>query len=284
MPHLQVNGVGVHYQQTGAGDDVVLIHAVTSNLAVWMFIGILDTLGQDYRVTAYDLRGHGLSETTPTGYTSAEMAGDFAGLHEALGLKPAYLVGHSFGGVIALHAALLYPERVKGVILSDPYFPGLAAIEPNLPRANVWVDLREVFGHAGVQLSEDVDFRTLFRVVAELTPEQMKVVRQKMGPASSRWLAGLPRLAETTCGDDLFSVAGLTADRICSVRRPVVALYDEHSPFLATCKYLEDRLPGCRVDIVPGAKHLAPVQNPEAFVALVRKHLGRLREQDGSAL
>ncbi len=273
MPHVHVRGIGFHYQQTGQGDDVVLIHAVTSNLAVWLFINLLETLGQDFRVTAYDLRGHGLTEATPTGYTSADMAADFAALHEALELAPAYLVGHSFGGVIAMHAALLYPERVKGVILSDPYFPGLKDVEPNLPRAGVWVDLREVFALAGLDLGADVDFTTLFRAVASLTPQQMKIIREKMGPASSRWLAGLPRLADTTCGDDLFAVAGLTAERLPSVSQPVVALYDEHSPFLATCRYLQEHLPDCTVDIVPGARHLAPVQNPTAFVEMVRRHL-----------
>jgi pimeloyl-ACP methyl ester carboxylesterase len=273
VPHVHVRGIGFHYQQTGRGDDVVLIHAVTSNLAVWLFINLLETLGQDFRVTAYDLRGHGLTEATPTGYTSADMAADFAALHEALELGPAYLVGHSFGGVIAMHAALLYPERVKGVILSDPYFPGLKDVEPNLPRAGVWVDLREVFALAGLDLGADVDFTTLFRAAASLTPQQMKIIREKMGPASSRWLAGLPRLADTTCGDDLFAVAGLTAERLTRVSQPVVALYDEHSPFLATCRYLQEHLPDCTVDIVPGARHLAPVQNPTAFVEMVRRHL-----------
>lgn len=279
MPHVEARGVNFHYQQAGDGPDVVLLHAVTSNLAIWLFINLIDTLAQDYRVTAYDLRGHGLSEPTPTGYTSADMAADFAALHEVLQLKPAYLVGHSFGAVIALHAASLYPERVKGVILSDPYFPGLAAIEPNLPTASVWLDLRETFAHAGLDLGHDIDFATLFRVVAGLTPAQMKVIRERMGPASVRWLSGLPRLADTTCGDDLFAVAGLTAERICSVQQPVVALYDEHSPFLATCRYLEAHLPACTVDYVPGAKHLAPVQNPTAFVALVRQHLARLTQR-----
>ena len=282
MPHVHVRGVGFHYQQSGKGDDVVLIHAVTSNLAVWLFINLLETLGQDFRVTAYDLRGHGLTEAPPTGYTSADMAADFAALHEALELRPAYLVGHSFGGVVAMHAALLYPERVKGVILSDPYFPGLKEIEPNLPSASVWVDLREVFAHAGLDLGADIDFTALFRVVAALTPEQMKVIRDKMGPASSRWLSGLPRLSHTTCGDDLFAVAGLTADRLTSVTKPVVALYDEHSPFLATCRYLEQRLPDCTVDIVPGARHLAPVQNPAAFVEMVRRHLAALAARGAS--
>ena len=110
----------------------MLLHAVTANMAVWLVFNLVDTLAQDYRVTAYDLRGHGLSEATPTGYTSADMAEDFRGLHDALGLGPAYLVGHSFGAVVAMHVAATYPDRVSGLILSDPYFPGLARLEPNL--------------------------------------------------------------------------------------------------------------------------------------------------------
>jgi pimeloyl-ACP methyl ester carboxylesterase len=279
VPHVTANGASFHYQQAGQGPDVVLLHAVTSNLAVWLFINLVDTLAHDYHVTAYDLRGHGLSEVTSSGYTSAAMAEDFRELHQALGLGPAYLVGHSFGAVVALHAAVLFPERVAGLILSDPYFPGLAHVEPNLGRANVWVDLQEVFRHAGLELPPEVDFTTLFRAVAALSPEQRKAIRERIGPASARWLAGLPRLADTTCGADVFAVAGLTAERIASVRQPVVALYDEHSPFLATCRHLRECLADCTVEIVPEAAHLAPVQNAPAFVELVRKHLAALHRR-----
>jgi pimeloyl-ACP methyl ester carboxylesterase len=273
MPYLTANGVRLHYQQAGQGPDVVLLHAVTSNLAVWLFINLIDVLARDYRVTAYDLRGHGASAVTPTGYTSAEMAEDFRHLHEGLGLGPACLVGHSFGAVVALHAAVLYPERVAGLILSDPYFPGLAHVEPNLGRTPLWVDLREVFRHVGTELGDEVDLTTLFRLVAGLTPGQHQGIRERLGSAAARWLAQLPRLAETTCGTDVLAVAGLTAERIGSVGRPVVALYDEHSPFLATCRYLAEHLPDCVVDIVPGAGHLAPLQNPAVFVEAVRRHL-----------
>ena len=281
MPHANDNGVDLHYQQAGAGPDVVLLHAVTANMAVWLVSGLLDTLAREYRVTAYDLRGHGLSAAPPTGYTSADMAEDFRGLHEALGLGPAYLVGHSFGGVVAMHAAATYPDRVSGVIVSDPYFPGLGQHEPHLDGANVWVDLRETFRHAGRDLGDTVDFTTLFRTVAGLSRAQLRAIREQMGPASTRWLSQLPRLAETTCGRDVFAEAGLTEERICAVRQPVVALYDEHSPFLATCRFLEEHLPNCTVEIVPGAKHMAPVQNGPLFGELVRKHLTALRRAAG---
>jgi 3-oxoadipate enol-lactonase len=281
MPHLTLDGTRFYYQQKGEGPDVILVHAVTSNLAVWVFINLLDTLAADFRVTAYDLRGHGHSDVTPTGYTSAEMAGDLRQVQAALDLGPAYLVGHSFGGVIALHTAVLYPDLVAGLVLADSYFPGLQHLEPNLGDASVWQELREVFGRVGVELPDHIDFERLFLATADLSPAQMDLVRKDMGAPSLGWLAQLPRLAATTCGPDVFAVAGLTAERIAAVRQPVVALYDEHTPFPATRRYLEEHLPNCKVDVVPGARHLAPLQNSRAFVRLVHQHLlalaGRLR-------
>ena len=277
MPDVIANGTRLFYQQSGQGPDVVLVHAVTSNQAVWVFTGLADAVGSaGFRLTTYDLRGHGASECPPTGYTSADMAADFRALHEALGLEPALVVGHSFGGVVGLHAASLYPESVAGVILSDSFFPGLEPIEPNFGRSNVWIDLRETFSKVGVQLAETVDFAGLFRAAAALTAEQLKALDVLVGPVGRGWLRQLPRLAETTCGHDVLAEAGLTAERIAAITRPVVALYDEFSPFLATCRWLEQNVPGCQAEIIPAAKHLAVVENTAAFTDAVLRHLIRL--------
>ncbi len=284
MPHITLDGNRFHWQQTGQGPDVVLIHAATGNLAVWMFINLPETLASEFRVTSYDLRGHGASDAPATGYTSAEMAGDLKRLHAALGLGPAFLVGHSFGAVIAMHAAVLYPEIVRGLILSDPFFPGLADIEPNLAHAQAWQDLHDSFRRCGLDLGYNLNFTRLFEVGATLTAEQLDRLRADMGPESVRWLAQLPRLAKTTCGRDMFEPAGLSAERIGSVHQPVVALYDEFSSFQATRRFLEANLANCTCETVPGAKHLAPVQNPAEFVRLVQKHLRHLASNQQSAV
>lgn len=276
MPEVDANGTRLYYQQAGEGPDVVLVHAVTSNQAVWLFSGLVDTLAADHRVTTYDLRGHGQSERPPTGYTSADMAADYAALHAALGLGSAVLVGHSFGGVTALHAAVLHPARVSGVILSDSFFPGLRHVEPNFGKMTIWAEVRETFGKVGVELGETVDFARLFRECAALPAERMKELENIYGAFGRGWLRQLPLLAETTCGPDVMGVAGLTAEVIAAVRQPVVALYDEFSPFLATCRWLEANLPACTAEIIPGAKHLAMLDNASGFADAVRRHLTRI--------
>jgi 3-oxoadipate enol-lactonase len=272
MPMIDLDGLRIHYQQRGAGEDVVLIHAVTSNMSVWLFTNLLEVLAKEFRVTAYDLRGHGASAVPANGYTSANMAEDLHKLHAALKLGPAVLVGHSFGAVVAMHAAVLYPDMVRGLILSDPYFPGLAQLEPNLAEMQAWREVREALVGAGVALDEAVNFTQLFQEVARLTPAQKQHFGTVMGESSLRWLSQLPQLAPTSCGRDVFAPAGLTAERICGVSQPVIALYDEHTSFQATRHFLESNLPNVRVETVPGARHVAPLQNTEAFVDLVQKH------------
>jgi pimeloyl-ACP methyl ester carboxylesterase len=273
---LPINGVSLHYQQDGSGPDVVLVHAFTSNQSVWAVSGVVAELAARYRVTTYDLRGHGMSGVTPAGYSSAHMADDLRRLCQLLGLRSAHLVGHSFGGVIAVHASRLWPDLVDSIVLSDTYFPGLCQLEPNMGQTDVWLDLREQLLRVGADIGERVDFGRLFRQVAAWTPQQFDAVTRELGAASARWLSQLTKLADTRAAEEMFEVCGLTAEELCRVEQPVTALYDEFSPFEATSSFLEQNLPNCRLAMVPGAKHLAPLQNPAAFTELVTQHLQRL--------
>jgi 3-oxoadipate enol-lactonase len=276
MPHVDLNGLKLYYQQSGSGPDVVLLHGFTSNLAMWLFSGIVPALADRFRVTSYDLRGHGASDAPTSGYTSRQMADDLRRLCDALDLGPALMVGHSFGGVVAMHLAAIEPRRVASIILCDTYFPGLAELEPEMERVEIWRELAEVLDDAGLDVGERVDFARLLKGVAALTLEQKKVIETRLGPPAVRWLAQLAPLAATSAAREVFEPAGLTADKIAAVEVPVVALYDEHSPFQATCRFLAENLGDCTVDFVPGAKHLALLESPAEFVARVTKHLDQL--------
>ncbi len=275
MPKIRANGLDFHYQQAGDGPDVVLIHGLTGDLSIWLLCQAMGRLAGSFRVTAYDLRGHGYSDVVPTGYTSADQARDTIAIMDALAIERAMLVGHSFGGVIALHAAVLRPDRVEAVVLSDPYFPSLRHLE-DVSRWGHWQNFRAEAAQAGVTLSDEhwYDIRRFFDQVLHLDGDQLLRFRQAVG------LPGLKRLlhlAETTCGDDAKAAAGLTDDLIQGVGQPVLALFGEHSPFLATADYLAEHLTNCVKALVPGAKHRAPEENPEGFVELVADFLLAVR-------
>jgi pimeloyl-ACP methyl ester carboxylesterase len=215
-------------------------------------------------------------DSPPTGYTSAAMAGDLSALLAALGISSPIVVGHSFGGVVGVHAATLDPSLLAGVILSDSFFPGLREVEPNYGRPNVWVELRGTFREIGVELGETVDFAELFRAAAHLNPEETRKLETLVGPVGRGWLRQLPRLAQTSCGDDVLAEAGLTAERLRSFSRPLVALYDEFSPFLATQRWLAENVSDCHAEIIPAARHLAVVENTAGFTDAVLRHLRRM--------
>jgi pimeloyl-ACP methyl ester carboxylesterase len=251
---------------------VVLIHGITGNMAIWPLIDLIDDLARDFRVTYFDLRGHGYSDTPPESYTSADMAGDLHNLQTVLGLGPMLLVGHSFGGVVAAHAAVLYPEQVRGLILSDAFFADLADVQGEITAWDGWQAYVQQSAEMGLEVRPEnwSDVDAILRQAAELSPERREKFVDQLGePALQR----LVRLSETTCGVDTGKVAGLSRERIVSIRQPVLALYGQQSPFLPTCRFLVENLPNCKADFIPGAKHLAHEEQPEEFVATVQKHL-----------
>jgi pimeloyl-ACP methyl ester carboxylesterase len=271
MPFTTLNGLRFHYQQAGEGRDVVLIHGVTGDLSIWFLCKLIQTLSRTHRVTAFDLRGHGYTDAPPRGYTSADHSADLGALMDWIGAERASLVGHSFGGVIAAHFAAFEPDRVDSLVLSDPYFPALRHLE-DVSKWGHWENFRSEAARAGVELSGEhwYDIGRFFDQVMHLDEDGVRKFRRAVGlPALNRLL----RLGRTTCGDDTKVAAGLTIDLIEGINSPTLAVYGEFSPFLATAEYLSRRLVNCRTSIIPGAKHRAPEENPEAFVGVLHDFL-----------
>jgi len=268
---MKANGLTFHVQQAGEGPDVVLIHGLTGDMSIWFLARTLATLSEGFRVTAYDLRGHGYTDAPAEGYTSLDHARDLLALLDELEIARARLVGHSFGAVIAAHAAAIAPGRVEAIVLSDPYFPALRHLE-DVSRWGHWQNFRQEAEQAGVSLSADTwyDLTSFFDQVLHLDDQKLLAFRQAVGlPGLNRVL----RLARTTCGHDSKLADGLSAESIAAISVPCLALYGESSPFLSTADYLVEHLPHCRGLRIPGAQHRAPEENPQAFNAAVREFL-----------
>ena len=129
MPRIVLRNYKVHYQQTGSGPDLVLIHGLSCNIAFWWF-NVAQHLAHRFRVTAVDLRGHGFSGMTETGYRAIDLSDDLAALMEHLHIASAHLVAHSFGGAVATALAAERPDLVTELTLADAWIPSLQPVPP----------------------------------------------------------------------------------------------------------------------------------------------------------
>lgn len=125
MPVESIAGVRLHVQSLGrpGGSTVVLVHGMTTSLASFYF-SIAPVIAAEHRVIMYDLRGHGRSEATPSGYGIGSMAGDLAAIvdrHAPSG--PLAIVGHSFGAVVGLRYVLDHPGRVRKLVFAEGPLP-----------------------------------------------------------------------------------------------------------------------------------------------------------------
>jgi pimeloyl-ACP methyl ester carboxylesterase len=273
-----INGIKVHYQVKGSGPDVILIHGITSSLAQW-YIEILPALARDYRVTVYDLRGHGLSEMTESGYDSQSMARDLLGLMDHLGIEKACFAGHSYGGVIALHLALLRPERVRGIVLMDT---GLACLR-YLRAIRDWVGWERwgnQLAHFGITMEWFLDL--------DRQQDAAEIIRRSLSvPLQSGFRKGqnalTPRLErllnETKMGSEFREVGDLTEENLARIQAPVLALYGGTSPYAGMAGRLNQLLPHCRVEMLAEAGHFSAAEDPGLTLDRMS---GFLRDPDAS--
>src|SRR2546423_8297755 len=117
MPHLDRDGVAIHYESTGSGPAFLLTHGFAASSR--MFASNVDALAKDHTVVSWDLRGHGRSAypDDQSAYSAALTIEDMAALLDAVGAGRAVLMGHSLGGYLSLEFHVRFAERVAGLVL-----------------------------------------------------------------------------------------------------------------------------------------------------------------------
>lgn len=110
--YIDANGVKIRYVERGAGEPIVLLHGGTSSLDSWIERGVVGNLEKDFRVIAFDARGHGKSDKPrdPSAY-GRQQALDVVRILDALGIPRAHIVGFSLGGSTVAQLLTLHPER-----------------------------------------------------------------------------------------------------------------------------------------------------------------------------
>lgn len=120
MPSLDVNGVGLYYEEKGNGDPVVFCHGIPTDHRAWnlqteFFSKGFRTISYSRRYASPNLRNGDVSDST-----IANNAADLQGFIEKLGLGKVHLVGHSYGGFTAAYLASDHPELIRSLVLVEP--------------------------------------------------------------------------------------------------------------------------------------------------------------------
>ncbi|GAB2545922.1 alpha/beta fold hydrolase [Spirosoma aerophilum] len=119
MPFLETNGINLYYEERGSGEPLLLIMGITAPGSVWKKHA--DYWQQNFRCILVDNRGVGKSDKPAGPYTTAQMADDYAGLIDSLGLGAVRVVGVSMGSTIAQQLALRHPDKVQSLVLMCPW-------------------------------------------------------------------------------------------------------------------------------------------------------------------
>ncbi len=122
---VETNGIRMHIAESGAGPLVLLCHGFPESWYSWRHqLHALAEAG--FHAVAPDMRGYGQTDRPEQidQYTLLHLVGDMVGLLDTLGSETAVIVGHDWGAPVAWYAALLRPDRFRGVIgLSVPFIP-----------------------------------------------------------------------------------------------------------------------------------------------------------------
>jgi pimeloyl-ACP methyl ester carboxylesterase len=273
---IEANNLAFHYWQSGQGPDIVLVHGLGGNLAGW-HLGIVPQLQLDYRVLTYDLRGHGRSDPAPAGYTTGDMVQDLRALLDALGIEKAAVVGHSWGGDIALHFAQLHPSRVSELVIVEGALLAPLASVYRSPEWSGWpyavATLEELLGRP-VPEEHRCDLEYLLRQLIEVPiiygPGQGKPRDEEI---IFRVLDVLRPMWEGREAD-----GNMALDSLSRVTQPTLLVYESNTAYPEAMLELSDRLPASSSAILPPGdlKHFSTLEHPEHVARHIQKFL---REQ-----
>lgn len=240
---VSVPGGSLAYDETGSGPAVVLIHGAFLDRGTWDLQ--MPALAQGHRVIRYDVRPFGESTVPSEPYRTTD---DLLALMDALGVTRAHLVGHSFGGGVAIDFALEHPDRVASLVLVNSGVTGatmpageqkeamqvfVAAREGDEPAVAAWMTL----GLWSVS-RERPDLRSALEQLTRRNAARFRLAAPPYAPITP---AAISRL-----GDIRAATLVVTGDRDTPGNRDVSAR-------------LAREIPGAQLVTIPGADHAIPL-------------------------
>ena len=270
---LVVDGRTFAYRDVGAGAPVILAHCSGGTHAVWA--PLVNTLRDRYRVLAPDLLGYGRSEPWPVNATLHPWSDLGAILTLARRAdQPVHLVGHSYGGTVALEAARILGPRVKSLTLVEPIAFHLLRLTG---RMREWKEITDV----GDRLTSALRLRH-DRGAASVYVKYW-VGRMRWWSMSATARRGVVQTVGKV-GAEFELVSHLDASigdyRAIRAQTRLIAGERTPKPARAIAEELVQILPDAHLRVLPSAGHMSPLTHPNEVSSMIAEHIDAVEHCD----
>jgi len=238
------------HDRGGGRRRAVLVHSLAMDRHFWQ--PVVEILGAT--VLTYDCRGHGASDKPAGPYTVELFADDLADLIDHVGWSSALVAGASMGGCVALAFAARYPERTTSLGLVDT----TAWYGPEAPKQ--WAERADKAIETG--LSSLVDFQTTRWFGDAFRSSHPDVVRQCVDVFLRNDVKAYAETCKMLGSCDLRAALS----RLAMPAAVIVGEEDYATP-IAMAEALHRGIAGSTLTILPGARHLTPLEQPAIIAA-----------------
>ena len=252
--NITINNLTVSYSDHGPDDApvIIFIHGFPLNKSMWNIQ--VEALKENYRVIAYDIRGHGNSDPGIDEFSIELFVIDLLRLMEKLKIEKSILCGLSLGGYIALNAVLKHPDRFDGLILNDTQcIADTPEIKEN--RCNAIISIKE----KGVEQYADEIIKNLF--AQETFTKNKNAIH-----AVKEMIISTPK--QSLC-NTLHALAERkeTCDQLPEINIPVLIMVGEEDKItpIAAARQMHELILNSKLEIIQQAGHLSNLENPAAF-------------------
>ncbi len=261
-------GKRIHCRRTGAGDALVFLHADFVDSRMWD--AVISRLEGKYSIAAYDKLGYGSSEKAPGPLCRRK---ELADVLDAIGAGPAHLVGCSNGGQQAIDYALENPGRVRSLTLVNSTPSGFQ------PAGEIPTEIMEMIHASREGRLDDVNelqvriwFDGPSRPRDSLDGKKMKARESAKGMNRIFLENGTLTAADMNPLDPLYPPA---ICRLGEIRVPTLVVSGalDYGENRRASRILADGIPGARFIEMKDCAHVPPLEEPEAFAALLKMFL-----------
>lgn len=249
---VEINGLNISYEIEGPEDAQVIVfsHCLAANKKLWQYQ--VSEFKDRFRVLTYDILGHGDSSAPEEAYSMYGLAEEIKLLLDRLGVEKCHFVGISLGGMIAQTFAVNYPQRLHSLLPCDT----VCAVPPEA--APVW---EERIQTAETQGMEPLVEATLQRWLTEKFREDNPAVNEQI----KKMVENTPVSGFVGCCRAIadFDVS----DEIPRISVPTQVMVGEDDPGtpVSEAKVIQDKIPGARLEVIPGARHLCNIETAYEF-------------------